>query len=93
MKSPPRVKGKMAETPIAGVRPLRDGLMWVDFKSGSQVLLDLKPCLGAMRFKALEASDVWESARGDGDFVRWYSGETPVVEMSCEELFSVVAGE
>ncbi|MCR5346751.1 MAG: hypothetical protein K6E38_03160 [Fretibacterium sp.] len=83
----------MAETPIVGVRPLRDGLIWVDFKSGSQVLLDLKPCLGAMRFKALESPDVWESAKAEGRFVKWYSGGEPIAELSYDELFSVMAGE
>ncbi len=29
-------------TPISGVRPLRNGLLWVEFASGSQVLLDMK---------------------------------------------------
>ena len=80
-------------TPITGVRPLRDGLMWVDFESGSQVLLDLKRHLGAMRFKALEARDVWESARAEGRFVRWYGGGAPVAELSYDELLSLVAGE
>ena len=46
-----------AGTPIASVRPLRDGLIWVDFESGSQVLLDMKSCLGALRFKAQESPD------------------------------------
>ena len=80
-------------TPITGVRPLRDGLMWVDFKSGSQALLDLKEHLGGMRFKALEAHDVWDSARAEGRFVRWYSDGAPVAELSYEELLSVMAGE
>ena len=80
-------------TPIAEVRPLRDGLIWVDFESGSQVLLDMKYRLGTMRFKALETPEVWESAKAQGGFVRWYSGGTPVAELSYEELFSMVAGD
>lgn len=83
----------MNNVPIAGVRPLRDGLMWVDFESGSQVLLDLKDHLGGMRFRALEAQDVWESAKAEGRSIRWYSGGAPIVELSCEELLSLVAGE
>ena len=80
-------------TPIAGVRPLRDGLMWVDLKSGSQVLLDLKEHLGAMRFKSLEARDVWDSAKAEGQSIRWYSDGAPIAELSYEELLSVMAGE
>ena len=87
------VTGAMTGTAITDVRPLRDGLMWVDFKSGSRVLLNLKPCFETMRFRALAAPGVWESARANGGFVKWYSGETPVAELSYEELFSVVAGE
>ena len=82
-----------AGAPIASVRPLRDGLIWVDFESGSQVLMDMKSCLGALRFKALESPDVWQSARAGGGFIRWYSGDTPVAELSYEELFSMVAGD
>ena len=67
--------------------------MWVDFESGSQVLLDLKGRLGMMRFKALEAPGVWESARAEGRFVRWYDGGAPAVELSYDELLSLVAGE
>ena len=80
-------------TPIAGVRPLRDGLMWVDLKSGSQVLLDMKEHLGGMRFKALEAHDVWDSAKAEGRSIRWYSDGAPVAELSYEELLSVMGGE
>ena len=79
--------------PITGVRPLRDGLMWVDFESGSQLLLDLKKHLGMMRFKGLEAPGVWESARAEGRSIRWYNGGAPVAELSDEELLSVVTGE
>ena len=78
---------------IASVRPLRDGLIWVDFESGSQVLLDMKSCLGALRFMAQEPPDAWQSARPGGGFIRWYSGDTPVAELSYEELFSMVAGD
>ena len=74
-----------AGAPIASVRPLRDGLIWVDFESGSQVLLDMKSCL--------ESPDVWQSTRAGGGFIRWYSGDTPVAELSYEELFSMVAGD
>ena len=82
-----------AGAPIASVRSLRDGLIWVDFESGSQVLLDMESCLGALRFKALESPDVWQSTRAGGGFIRWYSGDTPVAELSYEELFSMVAGD
>ena len=80
-------------TPIAGVRPLRDGLIWVDFESGSQVLLDMKSHVGSLRFRALESPEVWHSAKAQGGGVRWYSGGMPVAELSYEELFSMVAGD
>ena len=53
----------------------------------------MKSCLGALRFKALESPDVWQSARAGGGVIRWYSGDTPVAELSYEELFSMVAGD
>ena len=84
----------MNAAPIAGVRPLRDGLMWVDFDSGCQILLDLKAHLGALRFKALLAPGVWTNARAEGRYVRWYGEDgAPVAELSYEELLAVVAGE
>ncbi len=46
-----------------------------------------------MRFKALKVPEVWASARTSGGFVRWYSGDTSVAELSYEELFPMVAGD
>lgn len=69
---------------IQAVKPLPDYILQVDFVSGSQLLLDMKPCLDKLRFRPIRDLSVWNSAVTNGIFVRFGN-----VEVSHDELLSL----
>ena len=73
---------------LSAVSPLPDHVLQVDFVSGSRLLLDMKPYLDKMRFRALSDPQVWSSAVTNGIFVRF--GD---VELSHDELLSMAEQE
>ena len=69
---------------ISTVTPLPDHILQVDFVSGSRLLLDMKPYLDKIRFRALSSPQVWESAVTNGIFIRFGN-----VELSHDEALSM----
>jgi hypothetical protein len=69
---------------ISAVKPLDDYILQVDFESSSRLLLDMTPHLGRIRFRSLNKSEIWNSAKTDGVFVRF--GD---VEISHDELLTM----
>ena len=69
---------------ILAVRPLENHILQVDFISGSRLLLDMKPYLDKLRFRALADPRVWCSAVTNGIFVRF--GD---LELSHDELLAM----
>ncbi len=73
---------------ISAVAPLANNILQVDFASGSRLLLDMKPYLDKLRFRALADPAVWDSAVTNGIFVRF--GD---VELSHDELLFMAERE
>ena len=69
---------------LTSVTPLPDYILQVDFVSGSRLLLDMKPYLDKIRFRALSSPQVWESAVTNGIFIRFGN-----VELSHDEVLSM----
>ena len=74
---------------ISAVSPLVDHILAVDFVSGSRLLLDMKPYLDKIRFRALVKPEVWNSATTNGIFVRFANDTAGSVELSHDELLSM----
>ena len=73
---------------ISAVKAMDGYVLQVDFVSGSQLLLDMKPYLDKIRFRPLTDPHVWNSAVTNGIFVRF--GD---VELSHDEILSMVEQE
>lgn len=73
---------------LTAVTPLPDHVLQIDFVSGSQLLLDMKPYLDKIRFRPLADVRVWKSAVTDGIFVRFDN-----VELSHDEILSMAEQE
>lgn len=69
---------------ISAVVPLAQYILQVDFRSGSRLLLDMKPHLCQIRFRPLWDPQVWNSAVTNGIFVRFGN-----VELSHDEILSM----
>ena len=69
---------------ISAVVPLAHYILQVDFRSGSRLLLDMKPHLRQIRFRPLLDPQVWNSAVTNGLFVRFGN-----VELSHDEILSM----
>ena len=69
---------------ISAVVPLAQYILQVDFRSGSRLLLDMKPHLRQIRFRPLLDPQVWNSAVTNGIFVRFGN-----VELSHDEILSM----
>lgn len=74
---------------ISAVSPLVDHVLAVDFVSGSRLLLDMKPYLDKIRFRALTKPEVWNSVTTNGIFVRFANDSVDAVELSHDELLSM----
>ena len=68
---------------IVAVKPMDQYILQVDFISGSRLLLDMKPYLNKLRFRALAEPGIWESAVTNGIFVRFGN-----VELSHDEILA-----
>jgi hypothetical protein len=84
---------RMKKAPIASVTPMQDRILQVNFNTGNTALVDLKPRLGLIRFRALTIPEIWDSADTDGGFVHWYRDGIAVVELSYDEMLSMMVGE
>ncbi len=73
---------------IAAVAPLAEYILQVDFVSGSRLLLDMKPYLDKLRFRALSDPQVWNSAMTNGIFIRFGN-----VELSHDEVLTMAGQE
>lgn len=73
---------------IAAVAPLAEHILQVDFVSGSRLLLDMKPYLDKVRFRALSDPQVWNSAMTNGIFIRFGN-----VELSHDEVLTMAGQE
>ncbi len=73
---------------IAAVAPLAEYILQVDFVSGSRLLLDMKPYLDKVRFRALSDPQVWNSAMTNGIFIRFGN-----VELSHDEVLTMAGQE
>ena len=69
---------------IVAVKPMDQYILQVDFISGSRLLLDMKPYLNKLRFRALAEPGVWKSAVTNGIFVRFGN-----VELSHDEILAM----
>ena len=69
---------------ILEVKALDGYVLQVDFISGSRLLLDMKPYLAKIRFRALADAQVWNSAVTNGIFARFGN-----VELSHDEILSM----
>ena len=74
----------MERRDLSAVVPLANHILQVDFVSGSRLLLDMKPYLDKIRFRALSSPQVWESAVTNGIFIRFGN-----VELSHDEVLSM----
>ena len=69
---------------ILAVKAMDGYVLQIDFVSGSRLLLDMKPYLDKIRFRALADPQVWNSAVTNGIFVRFGN-----VELSHDEILSM----
>lgn len=77
-------RAKLDRKYIASVEPLAQYILQVNYRSGSRLLLDMKPHLHRIRFRPLTDPDVWNSAVTNGIFVRFGN-----VELSHDEMLSM----
>lgn len=73
---------------VLAVKAMDEYVLQVDFVSGSQLLLDMKPYLDKIRFRPLADPKVWNSVVTNGIFVRFGN-----VELSHDELLSMAEQE
>ncbi len=82
----------MKKVPISTVWPMQDGTLQSIFETGSTAMVNLQPKFQTARFCPLKDEAVWKSVKTDGQFVRWYREDFPVVEMACDELLGMIVG-
>ena len=58
--------------PIKSVMTLDGHLLQVTFHTGNCAVVDLKPHLQSVRFRALSNQEIWETADTNGGFIHWY---------------------
>ena len=73
---------------ILAVKAMDGYVLQIDFVSSSRLLLDMKPYLDKIRFRALADPQVWNSAVTNGIFVRFGN-----VELSHDEILSMAERE
>ena len=73
---------------ISAVKSLEPYIQQIDFRSGSRLLLDMKPYVDKIRFRTLTDPKVWNSAVTNGIFVRFGN-----VELSHDEILSMAERE
>ena len=79
--------------PIKSVMTLDGHLLQVTFHTGNCAVVDLKPHLQSVRFRALSNQEIWETADTNGGFIHWYQSGFMVVELAWNEVVEMLLGE
>ena len=79
--------------PIKSVMTLDGHLLQVTFHTGNCAVVDLKPHLQSVRFRALSNKEIWETADTNGGFIHWYQSGVMVVELAWNEVVEMLWGE
>ena len=78
--------------PIKSVMTLDGHLLQVTFHTGNCAVVDLKPHLQSVRFRALSNQEIWETADTNGGFIHWYQSGFMVVELAWNEVVEMPVG-
>ena len=79
--------------PIKSVMTLDGHLLQVTFHTGNCAVVDLKPHLQSVRFRALSNQEIWETADTNGGLIHWYQSGFMVVELAWNEVVEMLLGE
>lgn len=71
----------MEYRPIDNVRALDNRLLFVGFRTGSSITLDMKEHLSTIRYRCLLDEKIWQDVSTDGYLIYWEG-----VDLSYEEV-------